>query len=157
MILNVHSDASYLSTPKARSRAGDYFFLGSLPRNGDPIRLNGAIQITCTILKLIAALAAEAELDALFLNAQEAKIMQLILTELGHPQPPTPIHINNTTMVGILNNTVKQQQSGAMEMQYFWLLDGETQQQFKFYWQPVQENLCNYPSKHHKVEIHQHV
>ena len=41
----------------------------------------------CTILKLVAALAAEAELGALFLNAQEAKIMRLILIELGHPQP----------------------------------------------------------------------
>jgi hypothetical protein len=29
MIINVHSDASYLSAPKARSRAGGYFFLGS--------------------------------------------------------------------------------------------------------------------------------
>ncbi len=107
MILNVHSDASYLSAPKARSQAGGYFFLGSLPHDGDPIRLNGAIHITCTILKLVAALAVEAELGALFLNAQEAKIMQLVLTELGHPQQPTPIHINNTTTVGIVNNTVK--------------------------------------------------
>jgi hypothetical protein len=102
-------------------------------------------------------LAAEAELGALFLNAQEVKIMQLILTELGHPQPSTPIHINNTTTVGIINKTVKQQQSRAMEMRYFWLLDGESQQQFKFYWQPSQENLGNYPSKHHPAEIHQHV
>ena len=107
MILNVHSDASYLSAPKARSRAGGYFFLGSLPRDGDPIKLNGAIHITCTILKLVAASAAEAELGALFLNAQEAKVIRLVLTELGHPQPPTPIHINNTTTVGIVNNTIK--------------------------------------------------
>ncbi len=42
-------------------------------------------------------------------------------------------------------------------MQYFWLLDRESQQQFKFYWQPGQENLGSYPSKHHPVEIHQHV
>jgi hypothetical protein len=66
MILNVHSDASCLSTPKARSRASSYFFLGSLPRNGDPIKLNGAIHVSCTILKLVAASAAEAELSALF-------------------------------------------------------------------------------------------
>ncbi len=32
MILNVHSDASYLSAPKACSRAGGYFFLGSIPQ-----------------------------------------------------------------------------------------------------------------------------
>ena len=33
MILNVHSDASYLSAGNARSRAGGYFFLGSLPQH----------------------------------------------------------------------------------------------------------------------------
>jgi hypothetical protein len=74
MILNVHSDASYPSAPKACSRAGGYFFLGSLPRDRDPIKLNGAIHVSCTILKLVAASAAEAELGALFLNAQEATI-----------------------------------------------------------------------------------
>jgi hypothetical protein len=74
MILNVNSDASYLSAPKAHSRAGGYFFLGSLQCNGDPIKLNGDIHVTCTILKLVAASAAEAELGALFLNAQEAKV-----------------------------------------------------------------------------------
>jgi hypothetical protein len=85
MIVNVHSDASYLSTPKARSRAGGYFFLGSLPCDGDPIKLNGAIHVSCTIIKLVAASAAEAELGALFLNAQEAKVFRLILAKLGHP------------------------------------------------------------------------
>ena len=75
MILNVHSDASYLSADKARSRAGGYFFLGSLSKNKLPIRLNGNIRITCSILKLEAALAAEAEFGTLFLNAREAKIL----------------------------------------------------------------------------------
>jgi len=122
----------YLSAPKAHSRAGGYFFLGSLPRDGDPIKLNGAIHVTCTILKLVAASAAEAELGALFLNAQEAKVIWLVLAELGHPQPPPPIHIDNTTTVGIVNNTIKWQRSRLMEMQYFWFLDGETQQYVKF-------------------------
>jgi hypothetical protein len=119
MILNVHSDASYLSAPKSCSRASGYFFLSSLPHDGDPIKLNGTIHVTCTILKLIAASAAEAELGALFLNAQEAKVFRLILTKLSHPQPPTPIHINNTTTVDIVNNTIKRQQSRSMEMRYF--------------------------------------
>ena len=63
MILNIHSDASY-----RHSRAGGYFFLGRIPVNGQPIKLNGNIHITCAILKLVAASAAEAELGALFLN-----------------------------------------------------------------------------------------
>ncbi len=69
MILNVHSDALYLFAPKACSRAGGYFFLGIIPQEGDPIQLDGAIHITYTILKLVAASTAEAELGALFLNA----------------------------------------------------------------------------------------
>jgi hypothetical protein len=101
---------------------------------GDPIKLNGAIHITCAILKLVADSAAEAELGELFLNVQEAKVLQLILVELGHPQPPTPIHIDNTTTARIVNNTIKQQRSRAMEMRYFWLLDGEMQQYLKFYY-----------------------
>jgi hypothetical protein len=59
MILNVHSDALYLSAPRARSHTSGYFFLGSLPIDGNLIKLNGAINITCTILKLIAASAPE--------------------------------------------------------------------------------------------------
>jgi hypothetical protein len=160
MILNVHSDAIYLSAPKAQSCAGGYFFLGSIPHDGDPTKLNGSIHVTCTILKLVAASAAEAKLGALFLNAQEAKVkvFQLVLVELGHLQPSTPIHIGNTTTVNIVNNTIKQQRSRAMEMQYFWLLDGETQLYLKIYYhQPGQENLVNYPSKHHTANIHQHV
>jgi hypothetical protein len=44
-----------------------------------------------------------------------------------------------------------------MEMPYFWLLDGEVQKLFHFYYQPGQENLGDYPSKHHSADIHQHV
>jgi hypothetical protein len=121
MILNVHSDTSYISAPRACSCAGGYFFIANIPHNGDPIKLNGAIHITCAILKLVATSAAEVELGALFLNVQEAKVLRRILAELGHPQPPTPIHIDNRTTVGIVNNMIKCQRSQAMEMRYFWL------------------------------------
>jgi hypothetical protein len=53
MILNVHFNASYLSAPCTCSHISVYFFLGSLPINSNPIKLNGAIHtIICTILKL---------------------------------------------------------------------------------------------------------
>ena len=157
MILNVHSDAIYLSSGSGRSRAGGYFFMGSLPRDGKPIRLSGNIAVTCAILKLVAFSADEAELGALFLNTKEARINQLTLAKLGHPQPQSPIHIDNTTAVGILNNTIKRQRSRAMDMRYFWLLDQETNKYFKFYYQPGQENLADYPSKAHTGTIHTHV
>jgi hypothetical protein len=128
MILNVHSNALYLSAPPARSRAGGYFFLGSLPIDDNPIKLNGTIHISCTILKLVAASAAEAKLGALLLNAQEVRVLRLTLNKLETPQPPTPIHINNTATVGFVNNTIKQLHSRAMEMRRFWLLNSKTHQ-----------------------------
>ena len=157
MVLNVHSDASYLSAGKARSRAGGYFFLGSLPKAGYDIKLNGNIHITCTILKLVAASAAEAELGALFVNTQQARILRLTLMELGHPQPPTPIHVDNTTAVGIVNNTIKRQRSRAMAMRYFYLMDQAIQKYFRFQYHPGQENMGDYPTKHHTGAIHRHV
>jgi len=147
MVLNVHSDASYLTATGARSRAGGHFFLGSLPQDGCPIRLNGAILSLSTILKCVAASAAEAELGALFLNAQEAKIMRLTLEEMGHPQPPTPIHCDNTTAVGIVQNTIKRQRSRAMNMRYFWLLCQEAQRILAIRHHPGQENLGDYQTK----------
>lgn len=132
MILNVHSDASYQTASKMRSRAAGYFFLGSIPQDNAPILLNGNIHVISSILKLVAASAAEAELGTLFLNAQQARITRLILKEMGHPQPPTPIHIDNSTCVGIVNNTQKRSKSRAMHGKYFWLLDSDAQKEFSF-------------------------
>jgi hypothetical protein len=70
MILNIHSDASYLLEEKARSRACGHFFMGWMPKNGKPIRLNGAFHVSMTILCFIVASAAEAELGALYHNCQ---------------------------------------------------------------------------------------
>ena len=84
MILNIHSDASYLTKPKARSRVAGHYFLGEIPKKNQPIRLNGALYAFCGILKFVVASAAEAKLAALFLNAKEGKIIRVILvTRLG--------------------------------------------------------------------------
>ena len=133
------------------------FFLGSLSKEGAPIKLNGNIAITCAILKLVAASATEAELGALFLNVQEASILRLFLLEMGHPQPKTPVHVDNTTGVGIVNNTIKRQRSHAMEMRYFWPLDQTTQRYINVYYQPGAGNMGDYPSKAHTGHIHKHV
>ena len=79
MILNIHSDASNLTASHAQIRVGGHFFLSSIPRNNTKIKLNGAIYYLCTTLKIVAASAAEAELAALFYNAQQAKIIRLTL------------------------------------------------------------------------------
>ena len=75
MVLNIHSDASYLSEPQARSQIAGYYFLGSTPQAGKPIQINGAIFTFYGILKCVVASAAEAELATLFCNCKEGKII----------------------------------------------------------------------------------
>ena len=128
-----------------------------MPRNGDPIQLNGNIASTCAILNLVTASAAEAKLGALFINTKQAQVTRLILDELGHPQPPTPIHIDNTMVVGIVNSTIKRQRSCSMKMRYFWLLDQASQKYFKFYYHPGAGLVVDYPTKAHTGPVHTHV
>ena len=123
MIMNIHSDASYLTEPKARSRSCGHFFMGWMPMDNTPIKLNGAFHMLCLILRFVVASAVEAELRTPFLNCQEGMIFRLTLKDLGHPQPKTPVHCDNAIAIGIANNTIKRQQSGSMEMRYFWVGD----------------------------------
>ena len=149
MVLNIHSDASYLSEPKARSRACGHFFMGSVPSDCKPIKLNGAFHTLCSILRCVVASAAEAELSTLFMNCQEGIIFKTTLKNLEHPQPRIPIHCDNATAVGIANNTIKRQRSRAMEMKYFWTCKKDPQKVFSFKWHPGMENLVDYQSQHH--------
>jgi hypothetical protein len=69
MVLVVHSDASYLSKPKARNQAGGYFFLSS---DCDDPANNGAVLNLAQLIKDVMSSTAEAELGALYINAREA-------------------------------------------------------------------------------------
>jgi len=154
MIMIVHSDASYLSELDARSRACGHFFMGWSPKDGDPIKLNGAFFTLCAILWFVVVSAAEAELGALFFNCKEGIIFRLTLEKLGHPQPKTPIHCDDATAVRNANNTVKQQRSRSTEMRYLWVCDKVDQDAYDVKWQPGKENLADYQSKHHTGAHH---
>ena len=76
------------------------------------------------------------------------------LEEMGHPQPPTPIVVDNSTAAGIANKTVKQRQSKAMDMRFYWVQDRIEQKQFLVYWRQGAENLADYFTKHHPARYH---
>eukprot|EP00804_Cyclotella_cryptica_P026377 CCRYP_007695-RA/>CCRYP_007695-RA protein AED:0.34 eAED:0.34 QI:0/0/0/1/1/1/3/0/489 len=100
MVLAVHRDASYLSEPKARSRAGGHFFLSSATAT---LPNNGAILNIAHIIKHVMASATEAELAALYIVAREAVYIRIILEELGHKQPATPLQTDNSTAEAVCN------------------------------------------------------
>ena len=156
MILYVESDASYLSVSKARSRAAGYHYLSDKVDNPSKQQppLNGPVNILCKILKNVLSSAAEAELAGLFLNGKEAVPQQITLEELGHPQPPTPMVTDNSTAMGIANDSVKQKRSKAMDMRFYWIRDRVRQGQFQVFWQPGKQNRGDYYTKHHHVKHH---
>ena len=115
MILKIHSDASYLSEAKARSRAGGHFYMGDKASN-QPERGNGPLLNKSTIMRNVMSSAAEAECGALYDNTKEGVPLRNTLAEMGHPQPPTPLQVDNSTTHGFANKQIKQQKSKSMDM-----------------------------------------
>jgi hypothetical protein len=76
-----------------------------------------------SVIKNVVASAAESEVGACFQNAQSGAPLRVTLTELGHTQPATPLRTYNSTAFGILNETIKQKSSKAMDTRYHWLTD----------------------------------
>ena len=159
MHLWAHTDASYLSETKARSRAGGYFFLSDKPAL--PIKAdspeptpNMPVHVLCKIIDAVMSSAQEAETGAGFLNAKEAIPMRQALEDLGHPQGPTPLQFDNKVANGILNDDIIQKRSKAMDMQFYWLRDRIRQLQFHAHWKRGPLNKGDYPSKHHPTKHH---
>ena len=116
MILHIASDGSYLSESKSRSRVGGIFYLSSkLPQHNQAPDcnhpFNDPFHVVAKILKMITSSAKETEVTATFYNAKEALPFRATLSEMGHPQPPTPMEVDNETAIGFLKITMKQKRS----------------------------------------------
>ena len=78
-------------------------------------------------------------------------------SDLGHVQVGTLVITDNACCEGILNNTVKQRRSKAMNMRFYWVKCRITQGQFKLLWRSGQENLTDYFTKLHAQVHHKNV
>ena len=111
MILATHSNTSYLSEPKTTSRVSGHFFMSTntaFPPN------NGAIHITAQVIQHVISLAVEAKLGMLFIISKLATQLQKTLAKMGHPQPPTTVQRDNSTVYGIIPNKIILRASKAM-------------------------------------------
>jgi hypothetical protein len=151
MILAAHSDASYLTEPGSRSRAGAHIFLSE----DDPVpRHNMPVLTISQIIKYVMASAAEAELAALYITARELIPLRNALEEMGWTQPKTPIQTDNSTATGFVNDTIIQRRIKMIWMRLHWLRCREAQGQFRFYWDRGSANLADYSTKHHPPAYH---
>ena len=161
MILKVDSDAAYLVLPKARSRIAGYFRLENRTQQLRKDRPNGPILIECKTLRRVVTSAAEAETSGVFTNAQTSIPIRYILTQMGHPQPPTPLKTDNTTTRAYTYNNIMGKKSKAWDMNLNWLRDKETHKEFNIFWEKGNSdktfNESDYYTKHHPTIYHRQI
>eukprot|EP00804_Cyclotella_cryptica_P006129 CCRYP_010734-RA/>CCRYP_010734-RA protein AED:0.34 eAED:0.34 QI:0/0/0/1/0/0/2/0/327 len=104
---------------------GGHFFLSNNatvpPNNGDILNI-------AHIIKHVMVSITEAKLGALYITACEAVYLRIILEELGHRQPATPIQTDNAVAEGVINSKVQPKHTKAMDMRFHWLRDRECQE-----------------------------
>ena len=99
----------------------------------------------------------------LYMNALEMSPMRTTLEELDHSQLSTSIQTDNSIADGIMNKTIKQRQSKAMDKRFYWLQDRVKQREFRVFWAQERQSrrlLHKVPLTSHtqktKTRIHIH-
>ena len=103
---------------------GGIFYLSSkLPQHNQAPDcnhpFNAPFNVVANILKRITSSAMETKVAATFYNAKESLPLKVTLAEMGHPQPPTPMEVDNETAIGFLKITMKQKRSKAIDMRFY--------------------------------------
>ena len=154
MVYHCSSDVSYLSVTKARSRAGGHGFFGM---HNAPTFLNGPVAPFSKVLDVVVSSAAEGEYGAAYLCARDAVYMRAIAKAIGYPQlHPTILLCDNTTTVGLANDTVKIAKTKAVDMRFHWLRDRVRQGQFHVQWIAKERNVADFFTKALPSEAHYH-
>eukprot|EP00957_Ditylum_brightwellii_P169297 12885152-Ditylum_brightwellii.AAC.1 len=65
----------------------------------------------------------EAEVGRFYINGHCGKELQTCLQEMGHTQLSTPVMMDNLPTEEIINRKVKQRNTRAMLMRYYWIQD----------------------------------
>jgi hypothetical protein len=97
----------------------DYVYLGSCTSEDDTKQ--GTILASTAVMEAVLASASEVEIGALYENTKKAAILHVTLEEMGYPQPPTSVQTENSTACSIANDNIKQQQSQAIDMRFYWV------------------------------------
>ncbi len=137
MVLHLLSDASYLCRPKARSVYGTFAYFG------DADKINGPIACASKMITSVVASVSVAELCGGF----KAVRYRRIASDLGYPQPPTLLHIDNTVAIALAQGTINAKRSKSMDMRFFWIVDRIKQKQYRVAHIPGMWNLADHFTK----------
>ena len=84
---------------------------------------NGAVLNTAQIMRNVMPSAAAAEIGALFANTRTAIPARVLLEEMDHPQPPTPVQTDNTTTHGFVTKNLNPKATKSIDMNQWYMRD----------------------------------
>ena len=88
--------------------------------------------------------------------AKNAVWIRAIAAAMGYPQKcPTILLCDNTTAVGLANDSIKTAKTKAVDMRYHWLRDRARQGQFRVMWAPTDRILADFFTK--PLPVHKHL
>eukprot|EP00804_Cyclotella_cryptica_P026354 CCRYP_007682-RB/>CCRYP_007682-RB protein AED:0.29 eAED:0.21 QI:0/-1/0/1/-1/0/1/0/164 len=128
--------------------------ISSFPSTKKILQNNEAILKIAHIIKNVMSSATKAKLAALYIMARKSVYIHIILEEMGHKQPPTPIQTDNAMKDTVINGKIQPKCTKAMDMRFHWLNECECPNQFKFYWRPGKTNNADYWTEHHSATHH---
>ena len=76
-------------------------------------------------------------------NVDEPVQKIIPLVEMGHPQPRTPMQNNNLAAHLVVTNYIQPIITKAMDMNFHWLMCREIQDNFRYYWISLKQNLSD--------------
>ena len=115
---------------------------------------NGAVLNIAQIIKTVMTSETEAEMGAMYINAREAVSQRMLLSEMGHTQPITPMQTDNSAAHAVVTNNVQPRITKTLYMRFHWIRCRDAQGQFGYYWKPGTMNLVDYWTKHHPSSHH---
>jgi hypothetical protein len=96
------------------------------------------------MISCVVASVAETELAGGFQIAQAAVHFR---SDLGYPQPPTLLRMDNTVAIGIATESINAKRSKSMDVRFFWVIDRVRRAQFVVKHVSRQWNIANHFTK----------
>jgi hypothetical protein len=143
MILRCHYDSSL--KPNARHKAG--YIIYHANKDDSPETVRNITEVGSKTPPDRVGSIAEGEYHAQFLVGQKAYHHGVVCEAMGYPQPVIAFYGDNTTAIGIANDTVKMKQSKAIDKSYHWFRHKLRKGEYSSHYISSPLNRSNYLTK----------
>ena len=119
-----------------------------------PEIIGNIIEVLCKLPSNVVASIAEGEYCSQFITGQTAYWHRIILERMGYPQPPTILYGDNTTAIGIANDSLKVKKSKAIDTKLHWIRDRTRLGEFIPTHISTENNAADYQTKSLSTKEH---